>query len=99
MAASYKERQRLFRKLASTWDDYNEYSSPRAAAYFSRQAKTIRLSKEARKMLDIEETSVQPDELIRAISEDARGSALERRYRHLRQGQQRRSFRCRRPQQ
>jgi glutamate dehydrogenase len=67
MTVSYKERLRLFRKSGSTWDDYNEKLISKGGGVFSRQAKTIRLSPEARKMLDVEEASVQPDELIRAI--------------------------------
>jgi glutamate dehydrogenase len=67
MAVSYKERQRLFRKAGSTWDDYNEKLISKGGGIFSRQAKTIRLSPEARAMLDIHETSIQPDDLIRAI--------------------------------
>ena len=67
MAASYKERRRLFRKAGSTWDDYNEKLISKGGGVFSRQAKTIRLSAEVRKMLDIEKTAVQPDELIKAI--------------------------------
>jgi glutamate dehydrogenase len=67
MAESYKERRRLFRRAGSTWDDYNEAVISKGGGVFSRQAKTIRLSNEARKLLDIEEPSVQPDELIRAI--------------------------------
>ena len=67
MAVSYKERRRLFRKAGSTWDDYNEALISKGGGVFSRQAKTIKLSPEARRLLDIEEISVQPDELIRAI--------------------------------
>ena len=67
MAVSYKERQRLFRKAGSTWDDYNEKLISKGGGVFSRQAKTIRLSPEVRAMLDIEEKSMQPDRLIRAI--------------------------------
>ena len=67
MAATYKERLRLFRKAGSTWDDYDEKLISKGGGVFSRQAKTIRLSPEAREMLDIDETAVQPDELIRAI--------------------------------
>ena len=67
MAASFKERRRLFRKAGSTWDDYNEALISKGGGVFSRQAKTIRLSNEARKLLDIEERTVQPDQLIRAI--------------------------------
>ena len=67
IAASYKERRRLFRKAGSTWDDYNELLISKGGGVFSRQAKTIRLSPEVRKMLDVEATSLQPDDLIRAI--------------------------------
>ena len=66
-AASYKERRRLFRKAGSTWDDYDEKLISKGGGIFSRQAKTIRLSNEARKMLGIEDRTVQPDRLIRAI--------------------------------
>ena len=67
MAASFRERQRLFRKPGSTWDDYDESLISKGGGVFSRQAKTIRLSNEARKLLDIEATSLKPDELVRAI--------------------------------
>ncbi len=67
MAASYKERRRLFRKSGSTWDDYDETLISKGGGVFSRQAKTIRLSREAREMLDLDAASAQPDELIRAI--------------------------------
>ena len=67
MAASYRERQRLFRKSGSTWDDYNESLTSKGGGVFSRQAKTIRLSTEARKLLDVTATALQPDELVQAI--------------------------------
>ena len=67
MAASYRERRRLFRKAGSTWDDYDEALISKGGGVFSRQAKTIRLSNEARKMLDVEATSLQPDQLVQAI--------------------------------
>ena len=66
MAASYRERNRLFKKVAD-WGDYDESIISKGGGIFSRQAKTIRLSAEVRKMLDVEETSMQPDELISAI--------------------------------
>jgi glutamate dehydrogenase len=67
LASSYKERQRLFRKKGSTWDDYNTALISKGGGVFSRQAKTIRISSEVRKLLDIEATSLQPDELVNAI--------------------------------
>jgi len=65
-AASFKERKRLFRKHGG-WSDYNEKLISKGGGVFLRQAKTIRLSNEVRKMLGIEDASLQPDELIRAI--------------------------------
>ncbi len=67
MAASFRERQRLFKLPRSTWPDYDDTVISKGGGVFSRQAKTIRLSKEARAMLGTEQTSMQPDELIRAI--------------------------------
>ena len=67
IVASYKERQRLFRKKGSTWDDYDDSLISKGGGVFSRQAKTIRLSNEARKLLDIDDRTIQPDRLIRAI--------------------------------
>jgi len=67
MAASFRERQRLFRKPGSTWDDYDEALISKGGGVFSRQAKSIRLSNEARKLLDIDAATLKPDELIRAI--------------------------------
>jgi len=65
--ASFRERQRLFKKARTGWNDYDDSVISKGGGVFSRQAKTIRLSPEARKMLDTTETSMQPDQLIRAI--------------------------------
>jgi len=65
--ASFRERQRLFKKGRAGWNDYDVSTLSKGGGVFSRQAKTIRLSPEARKMLDTSETSMQPDQLIRAI--------------------------------
>ncbi len=67
IAASFKERKRLFRMPRSGWNDYDESIISKGGGVFSRKAKTIRLSIEARRMLDTTETSMRPDELIRAI--------------------------------
>ena len=66
-ASSYKERSRLFKTPRTGWDDYDESLISKGGGVFSRQAKTIRLSNEARKLLDIEATSLKPDELISTI--------------------------------
>ncbi|MDZ7643203.1 MAG: NAD-glutamate dehydrogenase [Woeseiaceae bacterium] len=67
MAASFHERERLFRLPRSTWEDYDEALISKGGGVYSRQAKQIRLSPEARKLLDIRQTTIQPLELIRAI--------------------------------
>ena len=67
MAASFKERQRLFKKGRSSWSDYNPKLISKGGGIFSRQAKTVRLSAEIRALLDIEETTLKPDQLVTAI--------------------------------
>mgnify|MGYP002622245592 CR=1 FL=1 len=67
MAASYRERQRLFRKGRTSWEDYKEELISKGGGVFSRQAKQIKLSPEVRRMLDTSDTSMQPLDLIRAI--------------------------------
>ena len=67
MAASFRERQRLFKAPRTGWDDYNDTMISKGGGVYSRDAKNIRLSNEARHALDIEENTVKPDELINAI--------------------------------
>ena len=67
VAASYRERQRLFKAPQGGWDAYDDSLISKGGGVFSRQAKTIRLSNEARRLLQIDDTSLQPDALIRAI--------------------------------
>jgi glutamate dehydrogenase len=67
MAASFRERQRIFRLGRSSWEDYNEAIISKGGGVFSRQAKQIRLTAEMRKMLGTEETSMRPPEIIRTI--------------------------------
>ncbi len=67
IATSYKERQRMFNLPRSSWADYNSKLISKGGGIFERSAKTIKLSKEIKKVLDIEESSLTPDELIVAI--------------------------------
>ncbi|MDH3432878.1 MAG: NAD-glutamate dehydrogenase [Gammaproteobacteria bacterium] len=67
MKASFRERQRLFKQPGTGWGDYDESLISKGGGVFSRQAKTIRLSGEARKLLGTDERSMQPDQVIRAI--------------------------------
>ncbi len=66
-AGSYRERKRLFKMPRSRWSDYDETMISKGGGIYSRQAKNIKLSSEVRKLLDIEESSVRPLELIRLI--------------------------------
>ncbi|MFQ5548024.1 MAG: NAD-glutamate dehydrogenase [Woeseia sp.] len=67
MAASFRERKRLFRLPRSKWTDYDEKLMSKGGGIYSRQAKNIRLSNEARKLLDTDDASVRPLALIRLI--------------------------------
>src|SRR5690606_888611 len=51
----------------STWADYNPELISKGGGVYSRSAKSIKLSPEAREALSIEETVLTPTELIRAI--------------------------------
>jgi glutamate dehydrogenase len=65
--ASFRERKRLFRLPRSSWEDYDTSVISRGGGIYSRQAKTIRLSREVRQLLGSDAKSLQPDQLIRAI--------------------------------
>jgi glutamate dehydrogenase len=67
MSVSFKERQRIFCLDRSSWSDYSEALISKGGGVFSRQAKRIKLSHEARAMLNTNETSVRPHDLIRTI--------------------------------
>jgi glutamate dehydrogenase len=67
MEASFRERQRLFNLPRSSWADYSEKLISKGGGVWSRQAKQIKLSKEARRLLDTEKTTMQPNEVIRSI--------------------------------
>ncbi|MDH3579018.1 MAG: NAD-glutamate dehydrogenase [Hyphomicrobiales bacterium] len=66
-AASWKERKRLFDLARSSWQDYKTDVISAGGGVFSRAAKSIDLSGEIRTLLDIEDMSLTPNELIRAI--------------------------------
>jgi glutamate dehydrogenase len=64
---SFKERQRLFNLSRSTWEDYNPALISAGGAVFKRSLKSITLTSEVKKALDIRATSLPPNELIQAI--------------------------------
>lgn len=66
-AAGYEERKRLFALPRSSWADYDEKLISAGGGVFSRQAKSVDLSPQVREWLGIEEESLAPQELIRAL--------------------------------
>ena len=67
VARSYAERKRLFDLPRSSWDDYDKGLISQGGGVFSRAAKSIKLSPEARSVIGIEDEELTPVELLRAI--------------------------------
>ena len=65
-AASYPERERLFKLPRSSWEDYNKELISSGGGIFSRAAKSITLTPEMKKMLGTKKASMTPNELIKA---------------------------------
>ncbi|MEZ5846286.1 MAG: NAD-glutamate dehydrogenase [Geminicoccaceae bacterium] len=66
-ATSFAERQRLFDVPRSSWDDYDRNLISRGGGIFPRSAKSVTLSPEICKALDIETGEMAPMELMNAI--------------------------------
>ncbi|HEY6602019.1 MAG TPA: NAD-glutamate dehydrogenase [Xanthobacteraceae bacterium] len=64
---SYGERRRLFDLPRSSWQDYDLSLVSRGGGVFSRAAKEIALSPEARSALGFAAEKATPDDVIRAI--------------------------------
>jgi len=65
--ASFKERQRLFNLLRSSWSDYDQKLISKGGGVFSRNVKRLELTPEIRELLDISSDSITPDQLISKI--------------------------------
>src|ERR671936_2619266 len=65
--ASFAERERLFRLPGSSWDDYDRELISAGGGVFPRTAKAIPLSPQVRAALDVDATSLTPNEVIRAL--------------------------------
>ena len=65
--ASFAERERLFRLPRSSWSDYDPAVLSEGGGVFERGAKSVELSPEIRKLLDIREEAVPPDRLVEAL--------------------------------
>jgi glutamate dehydrogenase len=66
-AASFRERERLFKLPRSSWDDYSRKLISRGGGVWPRSAKSIPLSSEAQKLLDLAMPAATPVEVMRAI--------------------------------
>jgi glutamate dehydrogenase len=66
-AASFKERQRLFRLPRSAWSDYDLKLISSGGGIYDRSAKSIKPSARARELFGIHKETVTPNELIKAM--------------------------------
>jgi glutamate dehydrogenase len=66
-AKSFAERDRLFKLPRSSWEDYDAKLISKGGGIYKRSEKSITISAEAAAVLGVEQTTFQPDELIRAI--------------------------------
>ncbi|MBA3661295.1 MAG: NAD-glutamate dehydrogenase [Gammaproteobacteria bacterium] len=64
---SYRERERLFNLPISSWEDYNPKLISKGGGVFKRTVKSITLTPQIKRVLDIQENSLAPTDLIRAI--------------------------------
>ena len=66
-AASWQERDRLFKLPRSSWEDYNKELISTGGGIFPRRAKSIVLTPEIQKMLGTKKASLAPNDLIKMI--------------------------------
>jgi len=66
-AASWEERDRMFKLPRSTWADYDASKISKGGGVFSRDEKSIPLSAEIKAVLGIEDDALPPAELVRAV--------------------------------
>jgi glutamate dehydrogenase len=66
-ASTWKERDRLFKKGRSSWQDYNKKLISKGGGIFSRAAKSIKLNPQIKEITGLEVNEVTPNELIRAL--------------------------------
>src|ERR671914_177681 len=65
--AGFNERERLFNMPRSSWSDYDESLISEGGGVFARTAKSVPLSPEVRELLGVEEETLTPNEVIRAL--------------------------------
>ncbi|MAJ86985.1 MAG: NAD-glutamate dehydrogenase [Cellvibrionales bacterium TMED148] len=64
---TYKERERLFNKPHSGWDDFDRSLLSSGARVFSRKSKTLELTQGIKQRFDIDADHATPAELITAL--------------------------------
>ncbi|MBT4879062.1 MAG: NAD-glutamate dehydrogenase, partial [Alphaproteobacteria bacterium] len=64
---SFVERERLFNLPRSTWLDYDKALISKGGEVFERSAKSLELSKEIKKLLNIKVASIAPNDLIKEL--------------------------------
>ena len=67
VAISFSERQRLFALPRSSWDDYDKRLISEGGGVYSRAAKSIKLSAQARAVIGIEAQELTPAALLHAV--------------------------------
>ncbi len=66
-AISHAERQRIFNRPRSSWQDYNKSLISHGGGVFSRSLKAIPLAPEVRALLDLDKPQATPFEVMTAI--------------------------------
>ncbi|XVN40333.1 MAG: NAD-glutamate dehydrogenase [Rickettsia endosymbiont of Argas persicus] len=64
---SFNERLRLFNLKGSNWSDYDPKLISKGGGVFERSSKLVKLSPEIKKLLDIHNSEISPEELIKTI--------------------------------
>lgn len=64
---SFDERSRLFKLPMSSWEDFNSKIISKGGGVYKRSLKSITITPEVKAVLGIQENTMTPNELIRAI--------------------------------
>ena len=86
-ATSFAERERLFKLPRSSWADYDTKLISDGGGVWARSEKSIPISPQARAALGIDGRAADADRAAQCDPEGAGRPALQRRHRHLREGQ------------
>src|SRR5262249_58434842 len=64
---SFRERERLFHLPRSSWVDYDRNLISNGGGIYARSAKSVSLTPEVKKVLNVEADALTPADLIRAV--------------------------------